>query len=95
MTGKEYIEYKLSIGSSRFIANLHKDSRDYLAILLDQFANEKIKELCSKYKYTEREIDLSYIVGVFNVAGIDGLKKEIDRLKGLGKNPHDIILPLQ
>jgi hypothetical protein len=43
-------------------------------------------------RYSEREIDFAYLAGVFNVSGIDGLQKEIERLKGLGKNPHDIII---
>jgi hypothetical protein len=41
-------------------------------------------------EYTERHIDLAYLTRVFNVVGIDGLHKEIERLKGIGKNPHDI-----
>lgn len=41
-------------------------------------------------KYTDRHIDLAYLTGVFNVVGIDGLHKEIERLKEIGKNPHDI-----
>jgi len=40
--------------------------------------------------YSEREVDFAYLTGVFNVSGIDGLQKEIERLKGIGKNPHDI-----
>lgn len=43
-------------------------------------------------RYSEREIDFAYLAGVFNVSGLDGLQKEIERLKGLGKNPHDIII---
>jgi hypothetical protein len=43
-------------------------------------------------RYSEREIDFAYLAGVFNVSGIDGLHKEIERLKGIGKNPHDIII---
>jgi hypothetical protein len=38
----------------------------------------------------KRRIDLAYLTGVFNVVGIDGLSKEIKRLKEIGKNPHDI-----
>lgn len=41
-------------------------------------------------EYTEQHIDLAYLTGVLNVVGIDGLHKEIERLKGIGKNPHDI-----
>lgn len=39
---------------------------------------------------TKRHIDLAYLTGVFNVSGIDGLQKELTRLKKIGKNPHDI-----
>ena len=39
---------------------------------------------------TNRYIDLAYLTGVFNVSGIDGLQKELTRLKEIGKNPHDI-----
>lgn len=42
--------------------------------------------------YTEQEIDFAYLAGVFNASGIDGLYNEIQRLKSLGKNPHDIII---
>jgi hypothetical protein len=41
--------------------------------------------------YTKHAVDFAYLIGVFNVAGIDGLKKELDRLKELGINPHNII----
>ena len=43
-----------------------------------------------KIVYTERDIDLSYFVGVFNVSGIEGLTNELQRLKKLHANPHDI-----
>ena len=39
---------------------------------------------------TKRHIDFAYLTGVFNVSGIDGLQKELTRLKEIGKNPHDI-----
>ena len=45
-----------------------------------------------KPTYTEQEIDFAYLAGVFNASGIDGLYNEIQRLKSLGKNPHDIII---
>lgn len=59
----------------------------------DQALN--IAGVSSSLRYSEREIDLAYLTGVFNVSGIDGLQKEIERLKGLGKNPHDIIIAAQ
>ena len=42
-------------------------------------------------RFSEREVDFAYLCGVFNVSGIDGLHKEIQRLKELGKEPHNII----
>ncbi len=42
--------------------------------------------------YSKNDVDFSYFAGVFNVSGIDGLSKEIERLKEIGKTPHDIIL---
>jgi len=42
--------------------------------------------------YTEKEVDFAYLAGVFNVSGIDGLLKEIQRLKSLSLEPHDLIL---
>jgi antirestriction protein ArdC len=41
--------------------------------------------------FSERDVDFAYLCGVFNVSGIDGLHKEIQRLKAIGKDPHDII----
>jgi len=38
----------------------------------------------------KNKIDLAYLTGVFNVSGMDGLSKEIDRLKRLGIKPHEI-----
>lgn len=42
-------------------------------------------------RFSEREVDFAYLCGVFNASGIDGLHKEIQRLKELGKEPHNII----
>ena len=39
---------------------------------------------------TKHQIDLAYLIGVFNVVGIDGLQKEIQRLKEIGMNPHEL-----
>jgi hypothetical protein len=62
------------------------DPNEAERLLLDLFA------VSGSLRYSEREIDFAYLAGVFNVSGIDGLQKEIERLKGLGKNPHDIII---
>lgn len=42
-------------------------------------------------RFSEREIDFAYLCGAFNTSGIDGLHNEIQKLKELGKEPHDII----
>lgn len=42
-------------------------------------------------RFSERDVDFAYLCGVFNTSGIDGLHTEIQRLKELGKEPHDII----
>jgi hypothetical protein len=42
-------------------------------------------------RFSESEVDFAYLCGVFNTSGIDGLHTEIQRLKELGKEPHDII----
>lgn len=53
--------------------------------LLDLFA------VSGSLRFSEHEIDFAYLCGVFNVSGIDGLHNEIQRLKELGKEPHNII----
>ena len=53
--------------------------------LLDLFA------VSGPLRFSEHEIDFAYLCGVFNVSGIDGLHNEIQRLKELGKEPHNII----
>ena len=42
-------------------------------------------------RFSGQDVDFAYLCGVFNVSGIDGLHKEIQRLKAIGKEPHDII----
>ncbi len=37
--------------------------------------------------FTANDVDGAYLLGVFNVSGIDGLQKEISRIKELGLNP--------
>lgn len=40
---------------------------------------------------TDNQIDLIYLLGVFNMTGLDGLGKEIERLKNIGVTPHEMI----
>ena len=53
--------------------------------LLELFASS------SSLRFSERDVDFAYLCGVFNTSGIDGLHNEIQRLKELGKEPHNII----
>lgn len=61
------------------------DPNEAERLLLDLFA------VSGSLRFSEREVDFAYLCGVFNVSGIDGLHEEIQRLKELGKEPHDII----
>ncbi|HHT99010.1 MAG TPA: hypothetical protein GXZ79_02885 [Acholeplasma sp.] len=72
--------------SKEEVAELRKSIKDHLT--KQSNTHDVNDSLC----YSEREIDFAYLVGVFNVSGIDGLQKEIERLKELDKNPHDITI---
>ena len=52
---------------------------------------ELAKWLKNKRLFTANSVDAAYLLGVFNVSGIDGLYKEIQRLKQLNIKPHEII----
>jgi len=54
----------------------------------DRFADEIMPLLD---EFTTNDIDGAYLLGVFNVSGLDGLGKEIKRLKKLEVMPHMII----
>jgi hypothetical protein len=45
--------------------------------------------------FTKREVDFIYCIGVLNTSGMDGLHKELQRLKEIGKEPSDIITSLR
>ena len=61
------------------------DKSQMISEILDLFA------VIGSLRFSEREVDFAYLCGVFNTSGIDGLHNEIQRLKELGKEPHDII----
>lgn len=49
------------------------------------------KKVALKAEYTKNEIDFTYFIGVLNAGGMDALHKEIQRLKSLNSQPHQII----
>ena len=61
------------------------DKAKMISEILDLFA------VSGSLRFSEFEVDFAYLCGVFNTSGIDGLHTEIQRLKELGKEPHDII----
>ena len=65
-----------------------------LDFCIDHFASElteKESEVrTAEEQYSKNDIDLAYLTGVFNTSGIDATGKEIERLKKIGKEPHDI-----
>ncbi len=69
---------------------------------VDEFINSfKYKELMQvkndvvladvKHRFSANDVDRAYLLGVFNVSGIDGLQNELNRLKQLEINPNQII----
>ena len=63
----------------------------YQVQLIRQESESQLKdEVRSAEIFTKNDIDLAYLTGVFNVVGLDGTGKEIERLKSLGLQPHDI-----
>ena len=56
-----------------------------------EWRKKNLSKNSDSLQFSEREVDFAYLCGVFNVSGIDGLYSEIQRLKELGKEPHDII----
>ena len=57
MTGKEFIENRINTGS-RFLVSLHEDTREQIALLLEQYAALRqpavIKSVCD-HKWKEWE----------------------------------------
>lgn len=53
--------------------------------------DEIMAKMPSECRYTEKDVDMAYIIGAFNSAKIDGLADELSRLRKLQKQPHDIV----
>lgn len=45
----------------------------------------------SASQFTKQDVNWAYLCGVLNVGGIDGLHKELQRLKAMNVEPHNII----
>ena len=44
----------------------------------------------TKKTYTSEQVDLAYVTGVFNVAGLEAAHRELVRLSELGVKPHEL-----
>ena len=75
--------------------NLHMDMNDdKILTSIYEIENVILKmtaESNSKYDWSDNDIDAAYLMGCINVGGIDGLSKELERLKEMGTNPHDAV----
>jgi len=67
--------------------------RDFYPCKNDIFIKtyDLVSDVRDTVRFSERDVDISYLCGVFNVSGLSGLAKELKRLKEIGKEPHDII----
>lgn len=73
------------------MANTGRAPREWTSFLYTLNQALRTHDANGSLRFSEREVDLAYLCGVFNASGIDGLYTEIQRLKELGKEPHDII----
>ena len=71
----------------------HDQTGSAYEVALSKDAYEQLRQhfVSGSLQFSECEVDFAYLCGVFNTSGIDGLHTEIQRLKELGKEPHDII----
>ena len=100
---KKSIAYLSGNGAKRFANKYSSDMKEQIYKICTQLndgqiavteATEQLLDLFAvsgSLRFSEREVDFAYLCGVFNTSGIDGLHSEIQRLKELGKEPHDII----
>lgn len=42
-------------------------------------------------RWTDNDVDASYLMGCMNVGGIDAISKELKRLEELGLKPHEAV----
>ena len=63
--------------------------------LMEEYASLKVAEAMAKMsgedRYTEKDVDMAYLIGAFNSAKLDGLADELKRLRELKKQPHEIV----
>ncbi len=78
---------RLHIGSCFFDLN----ESEYQELVRIFSIRTREADVIGSLRFSEREVDFAYLCGVFNTSGIDGLYNEIQRLKEIGKEPHDII----
>lgn len=60
-------------------------------IAISIYLPDKVEKLANEIEKLFRDdIDLAYCAGIFNTGGIDVLGKELERLKHIGRKPHQI-----
>lgn len=92
----EQIKYELNEYNSRKLTYIEVvyNLKEFCKELQNEVLEEQQSIINSSY-FSEHDIDLSYLCGVFNVSGIDGLYNEIQRLKQINKKPRDIFKHLK
>ena len=95
MTRKEILEknwkdFRLSTGLE--YEPMSDKAYEFMENAMEQYAELRLGAVIGSLRFSEREVDFAYLCGVFNASGIDGLHTEIQRLKELGEEPHDIII---
>lgn len=92
-TAIEILEYhqEWRLGRREDMIHEPKELTEALDVVLSEVKKFNSGAVSGSLRFSEREVDFAYLCGVFNTSGIDGLHNEIQRLKEIGKEPHDII----
>jgi len=53
--------------------------------------NALLPDVSGSLRFTANDVDGAYLLGIFNSSGMDGLAKELQRLKKFGMNPSTML----
>jgi len=87
-------------GNKEFDKQIEQEALDILLDELKRLEKENAKFRLNKgalvNKFTSNDIDKAFMVGCMNVGGLEGLDKELKRLKELGfKTPTEALLAIK